>query len=258
MDIKITVLENVISPSSICYNDYRQSGRNRGNVMDPIILDQIEFNPSAARIFKKLRVKKGSKYERLVLELVEEAHRIGRPRAMYVITGIEKRDDTGVVLGGIRMESRIMRINLSDVHRVFPYLTTSGREMFEWTQAKDDLLEKYYAEEISQMALRAAGETLLSHLKETYQLGKTSSMNPGSLEDWPITAQTSLFKLLGNPEQAIGVKLLDSMLMIPNQTVSGIRFVSDSDFSNCELCPRDNCPHRRAPYDQNLLNSKYQ
>ncbi len=226
--------------------------------MDPIILDQIEFNPSSARIFKDLRVKKDSNNEELVLELAEEARRISRPRAMYTITGIEKRDDTGLVLGGIRMESRIMRVNLSDVQRVFPYLTTSGREMFEWTQAKDDLLEKYYAEEISQMALQAAGDTLLSHLQETYQLGKTSSMNPGSLEDWPITAQTSLFKLLGNPEQAIGVKLLDSMLMIPNQTVSGIYFVSDSDFSNCELCPRENCSHRQDLYNQNLLNSKYQ
>jgi hypothetical protein len=226
--------------------------------MDIIILDQIEFNPSTKRIFKKLRVKKGSNNEGLVLELVKEAHRIGRPRAMYAITGIDERDDTGVVLGGIRMESRVMRVNLSDVHRVFPYITTSGGELYEWTQTKNDLLEKYYAEEISQMALRAAEETLLSHLKETYQLGKTASMNPGSLKDWPITAQTSLFKLLGNPEQAIGVKLLDSMLMIPNQTVSGIRFVSESGFSSCELCPRDNCSHRRAAYDQNLLKTKYQ
>jgi hypothetical protein len=226
--------------------------------MDPVILDRIEFNPSTANIFRKLHVKKGSNNEGLVLELIEEAQRISRPQAMYTITGIEKRDETGIVLGGIRMESRVMSVNLSDVHRVFPYLATSGREMFEWTQAKGDILEKYYAEEISQMALRAAEEVLLSHLQETYQLGKTASMNPGSLEDWPITAQISLFKLLGNPEQAIGVKLLESMLMIPNQTVSGIRFVSDSDFSNCELCPRDNCSHRRDPYDQDLLNSKYQ
>lgn len=226
--------------------------------MDVIILDQIEFDPSIKRIFKKLRVKKGSTNESLVLELVKETHRIGRPRAMYAITGIDERDDTGVVLGGIRMESRVMRVNLSDVHRVFPYITTSGRELYEWTQTKNDLLEKYYAEEISQMALQAADETLLSHLKETYQLGKTASMNPGSLKDWPITAQTSLFKLLGNTEQAIGVTLLDSMLMIPNQTVSGIRFVSESGFSSCELCPRDNCSHRRAAYDQNLLKTKYQ
>lgn len=226
--------------------------------MDIIILDQIEFNPSLKRIFKKLHVKKDSNNEVLVLELVEEARSISRPRAMYAITGIDERDDTGVVLGGIRMESRVMRVNLSDVHRVFPYISTSGKELYEWTQSKNELLEKFYAEEISQMALRAADETLLSNLKETYQLGKTASMNPGSLKDWPITAQTSLFKLLGNPEQAIGVKLLDSMLMIPNQTVSGIRFVSESGFSSCELCPRDNCSHRRAAYDQNLLKTKYQ
>jgi len=225
--------------------------------MDIIILDQIEFNPSLKRIFKKLHVKKGGNNEVLVLELVEEARSISRPRAMYAITGIDERDDTGVVLGGIHMESRVMRVNLSDVHLVFPYISTSGKELYEWTQSKNELLEKFYAEEISQMALRAAGETLLSHLKETYQLGKTASMNPGSLKDWPITAQTSLFKLLGNPEQAIGVKLLDSMLMIPNQTVSGIRFVSESGFSSCELCPRDNCSHRRAAYDQNLLKTKY-
>lgn len=226
--------------------------------MDIIILDQIEFNPSTKRIFKKLHVKKDSNNEVLVLELVEEARSISRPRAMYAIIGIDEKDDTSVVLGGIRMESRVMCVNLSDVHRVFPYISTSGRELYEWTQSKNDLLEKFYTEEISQMALRAADEMLLSHLKETYQLGKTASMNPGSLKDWPITAQTSLFKLLGNPEQAIGVTLLDSMLMIPNQTVSGIRFVSESGFSSCELCPRDNCSHRRAAYDQNLLKTKYQ
>ncbi|MCJ7715552.1 MAG: hypothetical protein MUO54_03415 [Anaerolineales bacterium] len=225
--------------------------------MDPIILDQIEFNPSPGRLFKKLRIKKGSKHEELVRILIKESSPIARPKAMYTITGIDEINDTGVVLGGILMESRVMRVNLSEVHRVFPYLATSGKELYNWAQSKDDMLEKYYAEEVSQMALRTAGDTLLSLLKETYQLGKTASMNPGSLEDWPLTAQTSLFKLLGDPEQAIGVKLLKSMLMIPNQSVSGIRFVSESDYSNCELCPRGNCSHRRAPFDENLLKTKY-
>jgi hypothetical protein len=82
-------------------------------------------------------------------------------------------------------------------------------------------------------------------------------MNPGSLKDWPISGQRVLFKLLGNPENSIGVQLLDSMLMIPNQTVSGIRFESESDFSSCELCPRENCSHRRVPYNESLLKSKY-
>ena len=225
--------------------------------MDPVILDEIEFNPSSGRLFKKLRIKKGSKHEELVHLLVKEIRSIARPMAMYTITGIDEINETGVVLGGILMESRVMRVNLNEVHRVFPYIATSGKELHDWIQSKDDMLEKYYAEEISQMALRTAGDTLLAHLKGTYQLGKTASMNPGSLEDWPITSQTSLFKLLGDPEQAIGVKLLESMLMIPKHSVSGIRFESESDFSNCELCPRGKCSHRRAPYDENLLTTKY-
>jgi len=225
--------------------------------MDPVILDQIEFNPSPGRLFKKLRIKKGSKHEELVRILVKEISSIAQPKAMYTITGIDEIHETGVVLGGILMESRVMRVNLSEVHRVFPYIASSGKELYDWIRSKDDMLEKYYAEEISQMALWTAEDTLLAHLKDTYQLGKTASMNPGSIEDWPITSQTSLFKLLGDPEQAIGVKLLESMLMIPNHSVSGIRFVSESDFSNCELCPRGKCSHRRAPYDANLLTTKY-
>jgi hypothetical protein len=227
-------------------------------IMDPVILDQIEFNPDPAKFFKKMHLKPGSGQEELVLSLLDEGHQIGRPRAIYTIAGIDQHLENGVVLNGIRMISKVMAVNLKTVHRVFPYLNSSGRELFDWTQSKEDLLERFYAEEISQLALRTAGEFLLSHLKATYQLGKTSSLNPGSLEDWPITAQRSLFQLLGDPLESIGVELTESMLMLPNQSVSGIRYSSEIDFSNCELCPRGNCSHRRAPYDKNLLKEKYQ
>jgi len=141
--------------------------------MDPVILDQIEFNPSPGKLFKKLRIKKGSKHEELIRVLVKEISSIARPKAMYTITGIDEINETGVVLGGIPIESRVMRVNLSEVHRVFPYISTSGKELYDWTRSKNDILEQYCAEEISQMALRTAGDTLLSHLKVTYQLGKT-------------------------------------------------------------------------------------
>ncbi len=205
-----------------------------------------------------MHVKKGSTQEEILNSLVEKARQIARPKAIYTITGIDEHREGSVVLGGILMESRVMAVNLKEIHRVFPYIVTAGRELFNWTQSQDDLLEKYFADEISQMALRRAGEFLLAHLKETYQLGKTSSLNPGSLQDWPITAQRPLFQLLGNPQEAIGVELMESMLMIPNQSVSGIRYSSDTDFYNCELCPRGHCPHRRAPYDEDLLREKYQ
>ena len=225
--------------------------------MDPVIFDQIEFNPDPEKFFNKMRIKPGSRQEELVLSLLDEGRQVGRPRAIYTITGIDQHLDDGVVLNGIRMKSKVMAVNLSAVHRVFPYLNSSGRELFDWTQSKEDLLERYYAEEISQLALRTAEEFLLAHLKATYQLGKTSSLNPGSLIDWPITAQRPLFQLLGDPLESIGVELTESMLMLPNQSVSGIHYSSDTDFWNCELCPRENCSQRQAPFDESLRKEKY-
>jgi hypothetical protein len=225
--------------------------------MEIVILDQIEFSPHPAKVLKKLRVKADSRYQDLVLERVQQARQIGHPKAMYAVAGIEEKFEDSVVIEGIKMNSRVMAINLKGVHRVFPYLVTSGRELFDWKMGFEDMLESYYADEINQMALRTAEKFLLDHLKTTYQLGKTASMNPGSLEDWPLTAQRSLFQLLGNPLESIGVELLDSMLMLPNQTVSGIRFVSEEGYSNCELCPRGHCPHRRTTYNPELMDKKY-
>ena len=226
--------------------------------MDPVIIDNIKFDPAPGKLLNKLRIKKGSGQESLALALLEEAREIAKPKALYRLVGIDQHQDDGVVLNGTLMESKVMAVNLNQVYRVFPYLNTSGRELYDWSQSKEDLLERFYAEELSHMALLAAANHLLDHLKTTFQLGRTSSLNPGSLEDWPITAQRPLFDLLGDPLQAIGVELTESMLMIPNQSVSGIRYASETDFSNCELCPRERCTHRRAPYNEKLLKEKYQ
>lgn len=226
--------------------------------METHIFDEIDFNPTEKRVFKKLRIKKGSSNGALISDMLEHAKKIGRPKAIYALAGIDDIDKNGVVLDGVRINSRILAVNLQSVNRAFPYLVTGGRELYNWKESQDDMLGKYYADEISQQALQSAKKYLLDHLKDTYLLGKTSSMNPGSLDDWPLTGQIDLFRLLGNRADAIGVELTDSMLMIPNRTVSGIRFVSEEGYSNCELCPRDNCSHRGKPYNPELLNLKYQ
>lgn len=226
--------------------------------METFVLDDIHFDPAPKRVFKKLHVKPDSRYEELVLDMLQEARKVARPKAMYGLAGIDSKMTDGVVLEGIKMESRIMAVNLDGLHRVFPYLASSGRELYDWTRSKEDMLENYWAEEISQMALRKAEKVLLDHLKTTYDLGRTASMNPGSLEDWPITAQKPLFALLGDPMASIGVELTESMLMLPNQSVSGIRFASEEGYSNCELCPRGCCTHRRTPYNPDKMKEKYQ
>ena len=222
-----------------------------------VALDDISFLPDVAKLMKKMRVREGSRQVDQLSSLVEKARAIARPRAMYRVAYVDSRDDESVVIEGIRFRSRILRVNLDTVHRVFPYAVTCGSELHEWMQTQDDLLLRYYADVISEAALRAATAQLKAHLVRRYALGRTSTMAPGSLADWPLQAQRRLFSLLGDPEEAIGVRLTDSLLMIPSKSVSGIRFPVEKSFESCQLCQRENCPSRRAPYDAGLYERRY-
>ena len=107
------------------------------------------------------------------------------------------------------------------------------------------------------MALRQALGFLKEHLDERFRLGRTSTMSPGSLADWPIQAQRPLFSLLGDTQETLGVCLTDNFLMIPTKSVSGIRFPAEQTFTSCQLCPRENCPTRQAPHDRALYDQRY-
>ena len=82
-----------------------------------------------------------------------------------------------------------------------------------------------------------------------------SRMAPGSgaADVWPIAQQKELFSIFGNVEDLIGVKLTDRYLMIPIKSVSGILFETETTFVTCQLCPREACIRRRAPYDPQLV-----
>ena len=80
-------------------------------------------------------------------------------------------------------------------------------------------------------------------------------MGSGDATVWPIEQQRQLFALLGDVKSAIGVRLTDSCLMVPNKTVSGIRFPTEKDFRACQVCHRKECPNRSAPFDKALWDS---
>jgi hypothetical protein len=79
-------------------------------------------------------------------------------------------------------------------------------------------------------------------------------MSPGSgdVDVWPIEQQKQLFGIFGDTQALIGVRLTDSCLMVPNKSVSGIRFPTEITFRACRLCHRENCRGRSAPFDEAL------
>lgn len=82
-------------------------------------------------------------------------------------------------------------------------------------------------------------------------------MNPGSLEDWPISEQKVLFILFKDCGKVIGVELTESFLMVPVKSVSEICFPTETSFESCQLCPRKNCLSRRVAYNSGLTRNKY-
>ena len=222
-----------------------------------MILDNIPWQPDLEALQKKLHIKDGRSSVVTLGRLAQEAAAIARPRAMVRVAYVDIRGESSAIIDGVGFDSRLLCVNLEKAHRVFPFLATCGTELHEWTASHDDMLQRYYADTISEMALRQALSALEEHLVERYRLGQTSTMSPGSLPDWPIQAQRPLFALLGNTEETLGVRLSDSLLMIPTKSVSGIRFPTERTFASCQLCSRAGCPSRQAPYDEELFENRY-
>jgi hypothetical protein len=225
--------------------------------MSLTVIDATPFQPDRVTLLKRLRIREDSPYVGDVQRLVDEAQDIARPKALYKVAFIDARDDDAVVVDGVKLTSRVLSVNLEPVYRVFPYVATCGVELDAWAHAQEDMLYQYWADLIKEMALREAVQTLNERMAEQYGLGKMAVMSPGSLADWPLPQQRPLFTILGDVKGAIGVELSDSFLMTPNKTVSGLRFAAADDFASCQLCPRENCPGRRAPYDDTLYDRKY-
>jgi len=225
--------------------------------MNATVLDNFSFEIDHAALIKKMRVSEGSPYVDDLKRFAHDAQTIGRPKALYKVARVESKNDKSVVVDGDLLTSRVLRMNLDKVHRVFPFVATCGTELEDWANSMDDLLHHYWALQISEMALHSAREYLQKHIEERYRLIRSSSMDPGSLPDWPLKEQRALFKILGNPKDAIGVQLMDSKLMLPIKSTSGIRFPTEESFTSCQLCLIDDCPNRRLPYDADLYHNKY-
>lgn len=225
--------------------------------MKATVLDQITFEPDMEHLLRTLHLDVQGDDAARVRELACEARAVARPKAMYREVYVEERGDGFVVLDGIRLTSRVLSVNLAGAYRAFPWIATCGQELEAWAQGLDDMLERYWAGAIMEAAMRTAGRVLEATMATHHGLGRTATMNPGSLEDWPLQQQVQLFALLGDPYQAIGVELSDSFLMRPIKSVSGLRFPTETSFENCQLCQRAQCPGRRAPYNRELHESKY-
>jgi hypothetical protein len=215
------------------------------------MLDSIPVVLDTKHIKEKLHME-GRREWTSVQRLAEEVLSLIRARAVYRVCYIESKFEDGVLIAGKVLKSRVLRRNLEDVERVFPYVVTIGNRIEERINECKDVLEQYYLDTIGNIALTAARRHLESQLKSRFALDGMSLMSPGSLKDWSLEEQGPLFSILANVEDAIGVRLTGTFLMLPRKSLSGIYFPTEVPFYSCQLCPRKNCPSRKAKYKEAL------
>ena len=257
------------------------------------ILDDVPFVVDAKEVFNHLHLDSESQYAAEVNALIEQVGQLARPRALYEVAFVEERGAESVVIGETTREleralaqggapgsssptgqlaasragaregrarfvSKVLRANLDEVERVFPYVATCGPELDAISVESDDVFGQFCRDILKEMALRAAIAHLVAHLKESYSLEALVSMNPGSgdINVWPIQQQRELFAFLGDAPASIGVVLTESCLMVPNKSVSGLFYPSEDGFQSCQLCHREKCPNRRAPFDPHLWEER--
>ena len=224
-----------------------------------IVLQNLPFELNFDSLLSRLHIQNGSDHAIELHELVEILRPHMNPKAVYKESYIENRRKNSVTIDCVAFTSRVLRTNLNKVERVFPFVATCGKEIDDLDLASGDFIKQFWIDTIKEIALEFVCMHLKEYLNRRYALGKTSSMSPGSgdVDTWPIEQQRDLFSLFGNVYELIGVELTDSFLMKPNKSVSGIRFPTEIDFRSCQLCHRENCSSRSAPFDR-ILWETYQ
>ncbi len=181
--------------------------------------------------------------------MIEEAEAIACPKAKCRLVEITGRGEGWVEAGGTRLTSPLVARNLADTRRIVAYVATCGTELEEWSTQFADPLAQYWADQIKLFFLGQIRSYMTAQIRARYfPAGHMSSMNPGSLKEWPLPEQAALFRLVGEVTRDTGVRLTDSFLMLPSKSGSGFFFASGQAYENCQYCPLLDCPGRRAPY----------
>lgn len=213
---------------------------------------QVPFDLDVKSLASKMKIRDSMLEE--FSDLVSLAAAAAKPKVLLRVAYVEEYGEDTVTIDGVTFHSSAMRHNLDGIGRVFAYITTCGREVEELPIDHTDFVLSSWLHYIKLELLKYCFPVLHNTVKQRYGIAKLSSMNPGSGDAsvWSIDQQVGLFSLFGDVDALVGVRLTESFLMSPDVSTSGILFPADVEYKSCQLCHRENCPNRSAPFDAAL------
>ncbi|MFO8140848.1 MAG: hypothetical protein R6T87_02955, partial [Marinobacter sp.] len=111
----------------------------------------------AGRVLERMNIrKKRDGMEKSIQEIIELALPIAKPKAVYEVSYIDSKYDEAVDIGGIRFTSRVLRDNLEEANRVFPFVATCGNEIDNIDIPANEFMKCYFLDQIKEMILELA------------------------------------------------------------------------------------------------------
>jgi Vitamin B12 dependent methionine synthase, activation domain. len=220
-------------------------------------IDKLDYVPNKAALLKAVRLDPDSDEADDFTDIVDCVAVLAKPKA-YVASATVGDSSVypAIRIDGVEFSGSILYDNVKDLETVWPFIATCGMEAYQYVMSIPDPIEKIWGEIVLENILGIAEKAMSDFIAGEVYDGKTASIAPGSLSEWPVEQQVPLFTILGEGPGKCGITLTETMLMIPNKSISGIVFPNEHGYVSCKLCPREGCPNRRAAYEsENLLST---
>ncbi len=120
------------------------------------VLDRIPVTLDFDTIAARVHVESNDEDAASLRALIGRAQEAARPKALFELGYLGPRGDDTLEINGVTFASRVLSVNLKDIHRVFAYVVTCGRE-FDQVATEGDPLQQYWLDQMRMVALGAAG-----------------------------------------------------------------------------------------------------
>jgi hypothetical protein len=174
------------------------------------------------------------------------------PSLKYVYRDIRRVKGGRAKVGPVTLESAVLARLLGRCERMAVFALTIGdylEELVDHLSGRGLVLQATVLDAVGS----GAAENLADEIQESIRLDAwrrglviSRRFSPGYC-DWNVAQQGQLFRLLG---KVPGINLLNSMLMMPRKSISGVIGIGlpghgIEDYNPCTTCRRKDCPGRR-------------
>ena len=218
--------------------------------------DLSELNLNVSKIESIMGYKQGESQEiisDLISVVLKESETICKIKGEYKIFPDIHFNDTDKTIEINHLVFQIKKISYSLIKKsdsIAVFLCTAGEDILirsRKAMAEGDLLTGYIYDVVGSEIVESAVDLMQNELKKSViSSGKkiTNRYSPGYC-GWDVAEQHKLFQLVSS--NFCGIRLIESALMYPIKSVSGIIGIGENvkfNLYTCDLCKSKNCIYR--------------